>query len=54
MVLHDLFVQRRLAHDAALPHPALADLELRLDQRHEVAPGAARRQRRRQRRAASR
>src|SRR5471030_2110004 len=34
----DFLVQFRLAHDAALAHPALADLELRLDQRCEMRP----------------
>src|SRR5215470_17590849 len=31
-----LGMQIRIAHDAALAHAALADLELRLDQRHQM------------------
>ena len=44
----DPLVQGRIAHDAALAHLPLADLELRLDQRHEPCRRLGQRQRRRQ------
>ena len=38
-VVDRLGPQRRVAHDAALADPVLADLELRLDHQHQVAVG---------------
>src|SRR3546814_12198484 len=43
--LADLPVKLRVAHHAALADPALADLELRLDQGDEMRPGAGQGQR---------